>query len=279
MKAILISLIIPTKNAGEHLKLFFKSLTLQTYKNFEVIINDDLSTSDDTPKVIKDYSKKLEINYIKKNKMMAQGRREGAKVAKGDDLYHLDADMSLHPKVLGECVEKMKKGYDALIISEVSYGEGFWAKVKAFERSLYIGDDLMESARFFSKKAYWDVGGHDKTMVASEDKDIHLKVKEAGYKIGRIKSPVYHNEGKLSLLKTMKKKYFYGKTVGVFISKHRDHAFKQANTLFRPAYFRNVNKFVKYPILGMGLIIMKSVELMAVVFGLAMARLKGILGL
>ena len=76
---------------------------------------------------------------------MAQGRKSGAKHAKGDYLLHLDADMSLSPDVLGDCIRTINKGSDALVIPEISRGEGFWAKVRSFERSMYIGDETMES--------------------------------------------------------------------------------------------------------------------------------------
>ena len=44
----LISIIIPTLNAGEHLKNLLPSLKNQTYENFEVIVNDDIKTKDNT---------------------------------------------------------------------------------------------------------------------------------------------------------------------------------------------------------------------------------------
>ena len=138
---------------------------------------------------------------------MAQGRKKGAKQASGEYLLHLDADMSLSSKVLESCIKEVNKGYDALIIPEISYGEGYWAKVKTFERSMYIGDETIESARFVKTDVYNKIGGHNEKMVLSEDKDLDLRIRKAGFKIGRINAPIYHNEGNLSLKKIYRKSF------------------------------------------------------------------------
>ena len=46
-----ISIIIPTKNAYDKLKITLSSLAVQTYRNFECIIMDNLS-SDDTQSLV-----------------------------------------------------------------------------------------------------------------------------------------------------------------------------------------------------------------------------------
>lgn len=267
----LISIIIPTKNASGHLKNLLSSLVGQTYENFEVIINDDKTTSDDTGNLLKKFEKKIKIKYIHENISMAQGRKGGVKHAKGDYLLHLDADMSLSPKVLTNCVRVINKGYDALIIPEISYGEGYWARVKAFERSMYIGDETMESARFIRSVVYKKIGGHNEKMVLSEDKDLDLRVRKAGYKVGRINESIYHNEGKLSLKKDLQKKFFYGKTARVFIAENPKHALLQANLIFRTAYFRNWKKLITNPVLSSGMFLMKTLETLAAFWGLITA--------
>lgn len=269
----LISIIIPTKNAASHLEVLFDSLVKQSYKNFEVIINDDKTTNDHTEQVIKKYQDKFKIIYLQENLSMAQGRKRGSDFAHGEYQLHLDADMKLSPKVLSACWEKVGQGFDVLVIPEVSYGDGFWAGVKAFERSMYIGDDSIESARFFKSVAYKKVGGHNEKMVLSEDKDLDLRVRGAGFKVGRISEPIYHNEGKLSLKKDLQKKFFYGKTAHVFIAKNPRHAMVQANLIFRMAYFRNWRKMVCNPILSLGMILMKTLETFAALTGLIMVKI------
>lgn len=267
----IVSIIVPVKNEAKRLSLLLPSLVNQTYSNFEVIINDDLGTNDETPRVIKSFSGKIKIIYIHKNKSMAQARLEGARSSRGQYLLHLDADMTLSPKVLQACIEKVKMGYDAIIIPEISFGDGYWSKVKTFERSMYTGDDTMESARFVKAKIYNEIGGHNEKMVLSEDKDLDLRIRAAGYKINRITEPIYHNEGSLSLKKDLKKKFFYGKTAHVFIKENPKHALNQANLIFRAAYFRNWKKLITEPVLSIGMFLMKILESLAALLGLMSA--------
>ncbi len=268
----LISIIIPTKNAEKDLLSLMRSLTRQKYKKFEVIINDDKSSPDGTATLIKNFQKNLRITYIHRNRSMAQGRKEGAKIAKGSYQMHIDADMMLDSNVLKECMTVIKKN-DALIIPEVSVGEGYWASVKSFERSLYVGDETIESARFFRTDVYKKIGGHNEKIVFSEDKDIDLRIRKMGGKVGRIKAVIFHNEGKLSLFRDLRKKYHYGKTASLYIKNHKSAATKQGNVLFRPAYFRNWKKIVRNPQLAGGMFIMKFLEFCAVCSGLVIEKI------
>jgi GT2 family glycosyltransferase len=180
--------------------------------------------------------------------------------------------MELTPRVLESCVKLCANEFDAIIIPEISHGGNFWDKVHAFEKSLYIGDDLVESARFFKTNIYWKVGGHNTLMVLSEDKDIDLRIREAGYQVGRTPETLYHNEKNLSLFKLLRKKFFYGKTSAVFIKAHPLYSLKQANLIFRPAYFRHWKKFISNPSLSLAFILLKVLETTSVFLGFISAK-------
>lgn len=268
----LVSVIIPTKNEEKRLGVLLPSLIKQTYKNIEVIINDDNDTNDNTVGVIRKFGKKIKIRHIRNNQSMAHGRKAGAKVAKGKYLLQLDADMKLTSKVIEACVKAMNKGYSACVIPEISEGKGYWAEVKAFEKSLYIGDETMSSARFFKKIVYNKLGGHNVDMVLSEDKDLHLRAKKAGYQIFHIKELLYHYEW-AGIRRDLQKKFYYGRTAHVFMSKHPDHSAKQANLIFRTAYFRNWKKLILNPHLTFGMFALKILETAAAAFGFLSIRL------
>lgn len=268
----LISVIIPTLNAGKHLNNLLPSLKKQTYKNFEVVVNDDTKTSDDTPVLIKKYSGKFRIKYLQKNYSMAQGRKTGTLSANGEYLLHLDADMKLDSRVLESCFKKIIN-FDALVIPEISYGKGFWARAKIFERSMYVGDDTIESARFFKTSVYKSVGGHNEKMVLSEDKDLDLRVRRSGFNVGRISEPIYHNEGNFSILNSIKKKFFYGRTASILMLTNPAYAVKYGNILFRPAFIRNWRKLLLHPLLASSVFLMKSLETLAGFAGLVSSKI------
>lgn len=274
MKKGLITIVIPTLNSLPHLERLFPSLEEQTYKNFEVIINDDKRASDDTKKYVLQFNKKFPVKYMRNNIVTAHGRKMGAFAGNGEYVLHLDADMKLSNQLLEGCIMAVKtNNVDALRLPEISYGEGFLTKVKSFERSLYVGDDIVEAARFAKMSAYKAIDGHNIKMTFGEDKDFDIRIEKAGYKIGRIKEPVYHNEGNLKLWKDLKKKFYYGVTSNVLFSTHPEYFLLYGNTVFRAAFFRNWKQLVRHPILSFTMIGLKFLEALAGLCGLIYVKL------
>jgi glycosyltransferase involved in cell wall biosynthesis len=246
--------VIPTKNSEGTLENCLRSIKGQTYPNIEMVVVDNYST-DKTREVAQKYTRV----FVKGPERSSQ-RNLGSKNAHGDYLFFVDSDMELAPKVVEECIwEAFKKKAHAIIVPEVSSGEGFWTKCKALERSCYIGDQSIEAARFFRRDVFFEVGGYDEELVGTEDWDLNQKISKAGYRIGRIDAVIKHNEGKLSLWKTMKKKYQYGKTLGKYKEKHPKEATQQFN-IVRPAFIRNWKKLAKDPLNAAGLTILKTCE-------------------
>ena len=73
--------------------------------------------------------------------------------------------MILQPGVVREAVEQVE-GASAVVVPEVSIGEGFWSRVKALERSCYLGDDTIEAARYVRRDVFERIGGYDEEIVA-----------------------------------------------------------------------------------------------------------------
>lgn len=255
-----ISIIVPTYNSARNITLFLKSLRQSSCKDFEVIINDDKRTNDDTKDSLKQF-KDLSIKYLQKNTMMAQARKKGAEYASGDILIHLDSDMRVTPDLLDECIQKIKSGYDGLVIPEESIGTTFWAKCKWLEKKMYEGVSEIESLRVIKRTIYEEIGGHDPAMVFSEDKDFDLRARETGARIGRISNWLLHDEEALKLSKTLSKKRFYSNTANVFAKKHPQAYRWQANPFNRYLIFiKNFKYLFSHPILYAGVWFMKTAE-------------------
>lgn len=251
-----VSVIVTTKNEEPHIEKCLKSILLQSYKNIEIIVIDNSST-DKTKEICEDFTR---LVFNKGPERSAQ-RNFGAKKAEGDFFLFIDADMILTKNVVKECIEKISsKNVGGVIIPERSVGIGFWAKVKTFERSLYEGDPSIEAARFFKAKVFSEFGGYDEDITGPEDWDLPRRISKK-HKIERIKSYIIHDEGKMSIFKLIKKKYYYGIKASFYIKKHPlSETTSQVVYLLRPAYYKHWKKLYKDPSLTSGMIVMLTLE-------------------
>lgn len=255
----LVSIIIPTRNSERTIEKCLKNIKNQTYKNIEIIVVDNNST-DRTRDIAKKF---IQLVFNKGSERSAQ-RNFGASKSKGSFLLFIDSDMELTKKVVKECVEKIG-GYKGIIIPEKSFGKGFWAKCKALERSFYLGIDWIEAARFFNREVFEEFKGYDESQTGTEDYDLPQRIKEkyGNKSIGRINSFILHNEGNLSLLYILKKKYYYAKTANVYATKrsNKEYFLKQSSIIERyKLFFSHPKKLFKNPILGFGMLFMKTSE-------------------
>ncbi len=278
MEKNLVSIIIPTKNSSHQLERCLYLLRRQTYRNIEIIIID--SNSDDVEKTTSITRKYRGICYrytpnVKEGLFDATKKRNyGAKKAKGDYIYHFDADMEVAPFVISEAVELCNKGYDAIIVPEDSFGNGIWASAKNLERRFFWGDDTVESPRFFKKRVWDAVGGYDEEIAGGgDDRDIYHKLKEKGYKVTRTENIILHNEGTLHLTYLMKKQFMYKREAIKFI---RKRPFMSIISYFpiRKSHVTKWRMFAARPKDTLCLIIMKACESIAGLCGILYSLVK-----
>lgn len=255
----IVSVIVPTKNSASTLDKCLASLRSQTYDNIEIIVVDNFS-GDDTPTIAKKYTKK----FYSKGPERSPQRNYGVSKAKGKFVAIIDSDMILSPNVVAECVEKIEKKPQiaGIVIPEESFGEGFWAECKKLERSFYVGIPYMEAARFFKKSSYVSIGGYSETMISGEDWDLSQKIERLG-SIDRIKSFIYHNEGRISLWKAVSKKYYYAQKFIRYKESNEGSrkVTKQTSIISRyRLFFSKPKKLFQHPLLGVGMLFMKTCE-------------------
>lgn len=267
----LVSVIVTTRNEASVLGTLLASITRQTYPRLELIVVDNHST-DSTKTIAKQFTKHV---FTKGPERSAQ-RNFGARKARGTHLLFLDADMTLEPKVIAECVQVATDNsrVKAIIIPEISVGVGFWAQCKALERRCYLGDERIEAARFFEKKAFWATGGYDERLTGPEDWDLPQKMKRV-CRIGRIRSCIAHHEGQVTILKLAKKKFYYGRKVAPYIAAHPvTTTAQQLVYLLRPAFYRHWRLLLSRPHLFIGMVILLTVEQLAGFLGFLSSHFK-----
>ncbi|HSX00247.1 MAG TPA: glycosyltransferase family A protein [Patescibacteria group bacterium] len=259
MERPLVSVIVTTRNNHDTLEACLQSITAQTYTPLELIVVDNDST-DDTKAIARCYTQ-IVLNRPPERSVQ---RNFGVARAHGTYVAIIDSDMELEPEVIAASVAVMQGNEKAsgVIIPEESFGQGFWAQCKRLERSFYVGVDWIEAARFFSRQTYMSAGGYDETMVSGEDWDLSRRIAEAGT-LERVTPFIHHNEGRLQLWTTLKKKAYYARQARNYFAKNKVGAklTAQAGPLQRyKLFFTQPRKLFSNPFTAMGMLFMKTCE-------------------
>jgi glycosyltransferase involved in cell wall biosynthesis len=88
----MLSIIIPTLNEEKNIKALLSIIKKGGFDDYEVVVAD-AGSKDKTIEIAREYG-----CIITKGGLPARGRNNGAKVARGDILFFLDADLKLAPK-------------------------------------------------------------------------------------------------------------------------------------------------------------------------------------
>ncbi|WP_087036150.1 glycosyltransferase family 2 protein [Thermococcus litoralis] len=256
----LVSVIIPTYNSEKTIRRCLESIKNQTYKNVEIIVVDNFS-EDKTVEICKEYN----ASIIKVKGERTKAKNIGLKNANGKYVLFVDSDMELTPNVIEECVMLIESDpkIGGIIIPERSVGNSYWVRVRDFERSFYAGTEI-ESARFFRRDLALQVGGFDEDVVFFEESTLPQKIEKLGFNVKvRIDPYIIHHEENFSLIKWLKKKYYYGKTARRYKSKYAEYGSKQISMVYRFGLFLKSRRFWSKPQLAFGVIVLKGLEYLA----------------
>lgn len=267
----LVSITLGTKNEEKNLANLCETIKAQSYSHYELIIVDN-NSSDKTKEIAEKYTSKV---FVKGPERSTQ-RNFAVAQATGKYVFIPDADMTLSVDVLKECVEKMEADPTlvGIMIPETSAGKGFWAKCRRLEKAFYVGNDIMEAARFYKRTVFQKLNGFDSSLISGEDWDLSNRAKELG-KLGRITAIIYHHDGSLPFLKSIKKKFYYGKHIANFTTKesNKSVAENQLGVVTRYKIFFSKPKLLfSNPVVGIGMLFLKTTQFLAVAIGMLYAQ-------
>jgi glycosyltransferase involved in cell wall biosynthesis len=258
-----VSVVVPTRNSARTIEACLQSIKRQTHAAIELIVVDNFST-DSTAVIARQYADAFMVRGPERSSQ----RNVGARSSKGDYLLFIDSDMVLDPDVVAHCLTTIESSMaPALIIPEISIGDGFWVKCRMLERSCYSGDDSVEAARFYRRTAFDATGGYDEQLIAFEDWDLSIRVSQ-GTSLPRISSRIVHDEGRVRLRSHLAKKRYYAASFIRYQHKHGHASRRQANPILRLAFARNWKLLVRHPVLTTGMLALKTLEVCAGLIGL-----------
>lgn len=233
-----VSIIIPTCNAEKTIKWVINSVLDQTYDGeMEIIVIDDDST-DDTPKILRNYERLQNFRVIqKKDRGLAKSYNVGIKASKFDIVVTLHSDCILTTKdSLSKLIEPFKSE-DVVVVCPINFlPKDWWDKYSFWGKLMFarlVGKDSRNlSGKFdaFRKDVLIRMGLFDEKSfrVAGEDGNLHIKLVSSG--IGRIvwsdsKVNHLHCLNRFGLRDLLMKEIQYGEVHGVLRRRYLFHRF------------------------------------------------------
>lgn len=115
------SIIIPSCNNGEWIGKTLDSIYSQTFKDYEVIVVDDLST-DNSVEIIKSKLRDIDTLLINQSKRLNGGTRNvGITSAKGEYLIFIDSDDWFIDNKVFEDIDKKLNGEDVMFLGYITH--------------------------------------------------------------------------------------------------------------------------------------------------------------
>lgn len=241
----LITVVVPCYNDGIMSVETIKSILNSTYKKVEIIAINDCSTDNSLELISKMKGPKVKIINNKVNIGKAASLNKAVRMAKGELILGVDGDTIVEKHAIANAVKIMKdekigavvgfikvKNTDRILgkIQEIEYlvSFGFWSKALGNYDSLFI---TYGPFALYKKKVLKEVGLYDEKNI-TEDMDIGMKIRKAGYNIVRSnKSIVYtYVPDRLKGLFKQRTRWNRGKIFNVF--KHREMLFRTKPSFF-----------------------------------------------
>ncbi len=193
-----VSVIIPCYNQAQFLTEAVESVVNQSFTDWECIIVNDGSpdyTSDIARQIVAKYPDKRIGLIEKRNGGISDARNTGIKNSKGKYILPLDADDSIHPKMLEKAVSLLEAHPEIAIA---------YTDVKHFgveNRIVYAGEydfkqlsiqNHLNYCALFKREAWESTGGYNSNMhLGYEDWDFWISCGEKGFYGKRIPEPLF----------------------------------------------------------------------------------------
>jgi len=177
-----ISFIIPAYNEElelpETLRAIEQSAAAVTLK-YEIIVVDDASTDKTTEIARQAGAQVVPIN----RRQIAASRNAGARHAKGDILFFVDADTRIAPAHVSKAIEVLEQGYAGGSARMLTDGKVPWfggLLIRIFA-AIYFANNLGAGAFLFTTRRNFEaVGGFDEKYFAGEEVLMSLALKKIG---------------------------------------------------------------------------------------------------
>jgi len=171
-----ISIVIPVYNAQNSLADCLESIQKQSFSNYEIIAVNDGST-DQSAEILAGLSDKITI-ITQPNQGACVARNAGAKVARGEFLIFVDADVIMNPLMLEKMFLTLQNNPQAAF----AYSDFIFGK-KTFKLWPFDAEKLKQMPYIHTTSLIRQENfpGFDKALKRFQDWDLFLTMSERGF--------------------------------------------------------------------------------------------------
>jgi len=222
---MLFSIIIPLYNRPQEIKELLESLTLQTYRNFEVLVLEDGSVND-AADIVKTFEDKLNVRYFeKKNEGQGFTRNYGFERARGDYFIIFDSDCLIPADYLQIVDDYLKTNWLDAYGGPDDAHPSFTPVQKAISYAMTspfttggirgnkkaIGQFHPRSFNMGVSRKVWETAGGFIITRSGEDIEYSIRIHAAGFKIGLIPDAKVYHKRRTSFMQFYKQLHFFGR--------------------------------------------------------------------
>lgn len=199
-----ISIIIPTYNSEHFIDKTIQSVINQTYKDWELIIVDDLS-KDNTSKILEKWQKKdsrIQLIFLDKNSGgPAHPKNVAILKAVGKYVAYLDHDDEWLPQKLEKQIVLIENNNSvglvscgALLVNAAGKTFGSYTPPKnknIFPEILLRNPIHSNSSVIVRLEIIKEIGSRDEKIKGAEDWDMWIRIAKAGYRFAFVHEPLF----------------------------------------------------------------------------------------
>jgi len=219
------SIIIPLYNRPQEIKELLETLTVQTYKHFEVLVIEDGSVND-AANIVANFANQLDIKYyVKPNSGQGFTRNFGFERAAGDYFIIFDSDCLIPPDYLQIVNDSLNSNWLDAYGGPDDAHPSFTPLQKAISYSMTspfttggirgnkkgIGQFHPRSFNMGISRQVWEKAGGFIIPFLGEDIEYSIRIHSLGFKIGLIPDAKVYHKRRTSFFKFYKQLHFFGR--------------------------------------------------------------------
>ncbi|MBK0379024.1 glycosyltransferase [Mucilaginibacter segetis] len=219
------SIIIPLYNRPQEISELLNTLTLQTYRQFEVLVIED-GSNDSAETIVNSFADRLNIRYfVKENEGQGFTRNYGFERAKGDYFIIFDSDCLIPENYLQIVNNSLNNCWLDAYGGPDGAHHSFTPIQKAISYSMTspfttggirgnkkgIGQFHPRSFNMGVSRQVWEKAGGFIITRLGEDIEYSIRIHSSGFKIGLIPEAIVYHKRRTDFVKFFKQLHFFGR--------------------------------------------------------------------